>query len=73
MFQEPIVRDRVRSALEEGITSQSVAQARRENSTGDSFLRGLLRNIGRLWTKGPGQTRDKNKSFGYQPSKETAK
>ena len=73
MFQEPIVRDRVRTALEEGITSQSVAQAKRDNSAGDSFLRGLLRRIDRLWNKQPGQIRDSKKSFGYQPSKETVK
>ena len=73
MWQEPIVKDRVQTALEEGITSQSIARAKRDQSAGDSFLRGLLRSIGRLWNKEPGQTREIQKSFGYQLSKETVK
>ena len=73
MWQEPIVKDRVRRALEEGITSQSVAQAKRDHNAGDSFLMGLLRSISRLWNKEPGRARDIQKSFGYQQSKETIK
>ena len=73
MFQEPIVRDRVRTALEEGITSQSVAKARRDHSAGDSFLRGLLRSISSLWNKVPVQTREIKKSYGYPQAKETVK
>ena len=73
MFQEPIVKDRVRTALEEGITSQSIARAKRDHNAGDSFLMGLLRSIDRLWNKKPGQTRDIKNSFGYQQSKETVK
>ena len=73
MFQEPIVKDRVRTALDEGITSQSIARAKRDHSAGDSFLRGLLRSISHLWNNEPGRTRDIQKSFGYQQSKETVK
>jgi hypothetical protein len=71
MWQEPIVKDRVQTALKEGITSQSIAQARQDHNRGDSILNGLLQSIGRLWKKEPGQTRDAQKSFGFQQSEDT--
>jgi hypothetical protein len=71
MWQEPIVNERVRTALDEGITSQSAARARRDRSASDSFLRRLLHSIARLCHKKPRQTRDTQKSFGFQQSEET--
>lgn len=73
MWQEPIVKHRVRTALEEGITSQSVAQAKRDHSSGVSILRRLFQSIGRLWTKEPRQTREPQKSIGFQQSEEIVK
>jgi hypothetical protein len=73
MFQEPIVKDRVRTALEEGITSQSIARAKRDHSRRDSILRRFIRSISRLWNKETKQTSNIQKSFGFRQSEETIK
>ena len=72
MFHEPIVKDRVKTALKEGITSQSVAQARRDHSGSDSFLSRLLHSIARIWNKEPKQTwGTEENSISFQQSEET--
>ena len=73
MWQEPIVIDRVKTALEEGITSQSVAQVKRDYSGGNSFLSRLLHSITRLWHKEPKQTWDTQKSFDFHQSEEVGR
>jgi len=73
MWQEPIVKDRVRTALEEGITSQAVAQAKRDQGSGGSILSGFLLSIRRLWIKETSQTREPQKSLGFQKSEETSR
>ena len=73
MYQEPIVKDRVQTALEEGIKSQSVAQARRDHSGGDSILGGLLQSIGGLWNKETSQAQDTQNSTGFQQSEQTGR
>jgi len=73
MWQEPIVNHRVKTALEEGITSQSAAQAKRDHGRGDSILRRLFQSIGGLWHKQPRQTREPQKSLGLQKSEEASR
>lgn len=73
MFQEPIVKDRVRTALEEGITSQSVAKAKRDHGREVSFLNGLIQSISRLWNKETSHTVDTHKSAGFQQSEQTGR
>ena len=73
MWQDPIVKDRIQTALEEGITSQSVAQARRDHSKGDSILRRLLSSIFNLRKKETRQINDTQSSVSFQQSKETGR
>ena len=72
MWQEPIVNHRIKTAIEEGIASQSVAQIRRVPRRRVSILRGLFRRIGRLWNKGTRQTTYHQKAIGFRQSKETS-
>jgi len=72
MWQEPIVNHRIKTAIDEGIASQSVAQIRQVHTRRDSILRGLFRRIGRLWNKGTRQTTYHQKAIGFRQSKETS-
>ena len=51
MYHDPIVKDRIRTALAEGIASQSAARARRKSKKSCSLLNKAMRMLGRLRKK----------------------
>ena len=73
MWHNPIVNYRITTALEEGITSQSVARSKRDHSRknrsrGDSYIRRLIDRIRCFWIKEPRQTRATKKIYGLRQS-----
>ena len=71
MWQEPIVKERIQTALKEGLTSQSATRVKRDPSRWYSYINESIHRIRRLLNKKTHQTEQTQNAFGFQQPKET--